>query len=167
MKLLYVFPEPLPLQRARGIQTVHTVAALAAQGADVTLAYVPSSEDPFTAYSVARPGNVRLLPESRSLPWPLTRTDTLVYRDVPDTGVITGEEWFQQDCHDTGACCATISSSICLRWGPFQPAAPPRSATRLRMLARGCISGRKRATARPGAALGPYLRCYFPVRFSL
>ncbi|HYT15731.1 MAG TPA: glycosyltransferase [Burkholderiales bacterium] len=26
------------------------------------------------------------------------RPDTLVYRDVPDTGVITGEAWFQQRC---------------------------------------------------------------------
>ena len=73
MKLLYVFPEPLPLTRARGIQTVHTVAALAAQGIDVTLAHVPSSGDPFAAYSVERPGNVSLLPVSRSLPWPLDR----------------------------------------------------------------------------------------------
>jgi len=73
VKLLYVFPEPLPLGRARGIQTVHTVAALAAQGIDVTLAYVPSSDDPFAAYSVVRPVNVRLLPVSRSLPWPLDR----------------------------------------------------------------------------------------------
>ena len=73
MKLLYVFPEPLPLERARGIQTVHTVAALAAQGIDVTLAHVPSNGDPFAAYSVARPDNVRLLPVSRGLPWPLAR----------------------------------------------------------------------------------------------
>jgi len=73
VKLLYVFPEPLPLARARGIQTVHTVAALAAQGIDVTLAHAPSSGDPFAAYSVARPSNVRLLSVSRSLPWPLAR----------------------------------------------------------------------------------------------
>jgi len=68
-----VFPEPLPLERARGIQTVHTVAALGLKGIDVTLAHVPSSGDPFTAYSVAQPGNVRLLPISRSLPWPFAR----------------------------------------------------------------------------------------------
>jgi glycosyltransferase involved in cell wall biosynthesis len=73
VKLLYVFPEPLPLERARGIQTVHSVAALAARGIDVTLAHVPSNGDPFAAYSVAMPGNVRLLPVSRSLPWPLAR----------------------------------------------------------------------------------------------
>jgi glycosyltransferase involved in cell wall biosynthesis len=58
---------------ARGIQTVHTVAALAAQGIDVTLAHVPGAGDPFAAYSVARPASVRLLPVSRSLPWPLAR----------------------------------------------------------------------------------------------
>jgi len=73
VQVLYVFPEPLPLGRARGIQTLHTVAALAAQGIDVTLAHVPSSGDPFAAYSVTRPGNVNLLPVSRSLPWPLHR----------------------------------------------------------------------------------------------
>ena len=73
MRLLYVFPEPLPLERARGVQTVHTVAALAAQGLDVTLAHVPSSSDPFAAYSVVKPDNVHLLPVSRSLPWPLER----------------------------------------------------------------------------------------------
>jgi glycosyltransferase involved in cell wall biosynthesis len=73
VKLVYVFPEPLPLERARGIQTVHTVAALAAQGIEVTLAHVPSSGDPFAAYSVAMPAKVRLLPVSRSLPWPFVR----------------------------------------------------------------------------------------------
>ena len=73
MRLLYAFPEPLPLERARGIQTVHTAAALSAQGIDVTLAHVPSSGDPFAAYSIVMPGNVRLLPVSRSLPWPFVR----------------------------------------------------------------------------------------------
>ncbi len=73
MRLLYVFPEPLPLARARGIQTVHTVAALAAQGVEVTLAHVPASSDPFATYSVAMPAKVRLLPVSRSLPWPFAR----------------------------------------------------------------------------------------------
>jgi len=73
VRLLYAFPEPLPLERARGIQTVHSVAALAAQGIEVTLAHVPSSGDPFAAYSVAMPGKVRLLPVSRSLPWPFAR----------------------------------------------------------------------------------------------
>lgn len=73
MRLLYAFPEPLPLERARGIQTVHTVAALAAQDIEVTLAHVLSSGDPFAAYSVVMPDKVRLLPVSRSLPWPFVR----------------------------------------------------------------------------------------------
>lgn len=96
MKVLYVFPEPLPLGRARGIQTVHTVAALAAQGIDVTLAHVPSSGDPFAAYSVTRPGNVTLLPVSRSLPWPLGRVHSngffaarlLKHIDTAETGAV-------------------------------------------------------------------------------
>jgi glycosyltransferase involved in cell wall biosynthesis len=52
---------------------VHTVAALAAQGIEVMLAHVPSSGDPFAAYSVPMPAKVRLLPLSRSLPWPFVR----------------------------------------------------------------------------------------------
>jgi glycosyltransferase involved in cell wall biosynthesis len=96
VKVLYVFPEPLPLERARGIQTVHTVAALAAQGIDVTLAHVPSSGDPFAAYSVIRPRNVSLLQVSRSLPWPLGRVHSngffaarlLRHIDLAETGAV-------------------------------------------------------------------------------
>ena len=96
MKVLYVFPEPLPLERARGIQTVHSVAALAAQGIDVTLAHVPSSGDPFAAYSVTRPRNVSLLQVSRSLPWPLDRVHSngffaarlLKHIDLAETGAV-------------------------------------------------------------------------------
>jgi glycosyltransferase involved in cell wall biosynthesis len=72
-KLLYPFPEPLPLDRARGIQTVHTVRALAAQGVAVRLAYVPAGADPFTAYAVSRPAAVELVPLPYRLPWPLGR----------------------------------------------------------------------------------------------
>jgi glycosyltransferase involved in cell wall biosynthesis len=73
VKLVYPFPEPLPLDRARGIQTVNTVRAIAAQGIDVVLAYVPAGADPFAAYAVPRPGNVELAPVSHRLPWPLQR----------------------------------------------------------------------------------------------
>jgi glycosyltransferase involved in cell wall biosynthesis len=73
VKLLYVFPEPLPLDRARGIQSVHTVAAIARQGIAVVLAHVPAADDPFTGYAVERPSNVSLLPISHRLPWPLSR----------------------------------------------------------------------------------------------
>lgn len=74
MKLLYAFPEPLPLRRARGIQAVNSVAALAQAGVEIEFAYVPAgSENPFTHYALARPSQVHLAPLSRSLPWPLDR----------------------------------------------------------------------------------------------
>jgi glycosyltransferase involved in cell wall biosynthesis len=72
-KLLYAFPEPLPLERARGIQTVHTVRALAEQGIDVVLAHVPAGADPFASCGLAQPANVELLPVSHRLGWPLER----------------------------------------------------------------------------------------------
>lgn len=71
MRLLYVFPEPLPLERARGLQVAQTVRALAEQGVDVDLCYVPAAGDPFAACDIAKPENVTLAPLSRSLPWPL------------------------------------------------------------------------------------------------
>ncbi len=73
MNLLYAFPEPLPLPRARGIQAVHTVAALAEAGVQVQFSYVTAGEDPFVHYGLVRPDGVQLLPLSRSLPWPLER----------------------------------------------------------------------------------------------
>jgi len=75
VNLLYVFPEPLPLPRARGIQTVNTVAALARHGARVTLAHVPvaAAPDPFDAYGVPRDARIRDIPISRGWPWPLNR----------------------------------------------------------------------------------------------
>lgn len=74
MSILYLFPEPLPLQKARGIQVVNTVASLAAEGIHVYLAYVPvpSGPDPFAAYGLIRPDNVTLVPLSRGLPWPFS-----------------------------------------------------------------------------------------------
>ena len=70
LHLLYPFPEPLPLQKARAIQVVQTVAALGHAGVRVTLAFVPvaGQPDPFVAYGVSRPSNVVLCPLSRSLP---------------------------------------------------------------------------------------------------
>jgi len=73
VKLLYAFPEPLPLDRARGIQAVHTVAALAEQGIRVVLAHVPTGIDPFVAYAVPNPIGVELAPISYRLSWPLGR----------------------------------------------------------------------------------------------
>jgi glycosyltransferase involved in cell wall biosynthesis len=71
MRLLYAFPEPLPLPRARGLQVVQTVRALALQNIDVDLCYVPADGDPFSVSDIQKPENVVLTPLSRSLPWPL------------------------------------------------------------------------------------------------
>ena len=75
MEILYVFPEPLPLPRARGIQVTHTVAALAQAGITVHLAYVPTAgqPDPLAAYGIERPPGVELVPLSRGLPAPFSR----------------------------------------------------------------------------------------------
>ncbi len=74
MPLLYAFPEPLPLDRARGVQVAHVVADLAQLGVPVELAYVPSpSLHPLAYYGLAVPASLTLTPLSRSLPWPLQR----------------------------------------------------------------------------------------------
>ena len=77
MQLIYAFPEPLPLERARGLQAVNTVAALARAGAQVRLAFAPVAGpggpvDPFAHYGVPCPLGVELIPVARSLPWPLS-----------------------------------------------------------------------------------------------
>jgi glycosyltransferase involved in cell wall biosynthesis len=74
MEILYLFPEPLPLPRARGVQVINTVAALARQGVRVALAYVPAADgdNPFTAYGLTPPPAVELVPLSRGLPFPFT-----------------------------------------------------------------------------------------------
>jgi glycosyltransferase involved in cell wall biosynthesis len=73
LNLLYAFPEPLPLARARGIQAVNTVAALARIGNQIDFSYVPVGVDPFPYYGIDQPDNVAMVPLSRSLPWPLVR----------------------------------------------------------------------------------------------
>lgn len=90
MEILYVFPEPLPLPRARGIQVAHTVAALASQGIGVHLAYVPSHDgaDPLTGYGVNDPGGVERVPLSRGLPAPFSwlplHSNRLFFRRLRD-----------------------------------------------------------------------------------
>jgi glycosyltransferase involved in cell wall biosynthesis len=85
MRILYLFPEPLPLPRARGIQVVNTVAALAKTGLHMQLAYVPVREerDPFVAYGLAPAHSVERVPLTRSLPTPFTwlplRSNRLFY----------------------------------------------------------------------------------------
>jgi glycosyltransferase involved in cell wall biosynthesis len=75
MHLLYVFPEPLPLPRARGVQVAHFVHALANVGVRVTLASVPvaNSDHPFRSIGKDLPANLALLPLQRRLPGPLSR----------------------------------------------------------------------------------------------
>lgn len=68
IRMLYVFPEPLPLPRARGLQVAHFVRALALLGVHITLAYVPGEGGhPFTPIGREVPENVTLLPFSRQL----------------------------------------------------------------------------------------------------
>lgn len=69
LHILYVFPEPLPLNRARGVQVAHFVNALAEEGTKVTLAYVPATMGhPFSPLGIDVPQGVTLLPLSRQLP---------------------------------------------------------------------------------------------------
>jgi glycosyltransferase involved in cell wall biosynthesis len=74
-RLLYVFPEPFPLRKARAVQVANTVSALAETSLAVDLAYVPvlGVDDPFEVYGLACPKNVRLVPLSRGLPPPFSR----------------------------------------------------------------------------------------------
>jgi glycosyltransferase involved in cell wall biosynthesis len=73
MKLIYAFPEPLPIARARGLQAASTVAALARLGVEVDLYHVPGAQHPLGHYGIETPPGLRPLPLSRSLPWPLHR----------------------------------------------------------------------------------------------
>jgi glycosyltransferase involved in cell wall biosynthesis len=73
--LLYVFPEPLPLPRARGVQVAHFVHALAEIGVHVSLASVPvaGSAHPFQSIGKDLPAGISLLPLHRGLPPPLSK----------------------------------------------------------------------------------------------
>lgn len=71
MHIVYAFPEPLPLPRARGVQVVNAITSLAEQDVKITLAYCATDEDPFAYYGVAKHPNIELVALSRGLPWPL------------------------------------------------------------------------------------------------
>jgi glycosyltransferase involved in cell wall biosynthesis len=67
VKLIYAFPEPLPLARARGIQAAHTVVELAKQGIGVELYHVPAGAHPIRHYGMEPPPNLHVHRVSRSL----------------------------------------------------------------------------------------------------
>ena len=69
MEILYAFPEPFPISRARGVQVAHFICALASQGVTVYFAYVPADDaiDPFSSYGLKKPDTVRFIPLSRNL----------------------------------------------------------------------------------------------------
>ncbi|MDO8931830.1 MAG: glycosyltransferase family 4 protein [Rhodocyclaceae bacterium] len=74
MRLLYAFPEPLPLPRARGVQVAHAVASLVAAGIDVDLAYVPvAGQSPLVPAGITAADGLGLVPLSRGWPSPLDR----------------------------------------------------------------------------------------------
>lgn len=74
MRLLYAFPEPLPLPRARGVQVAHAVGSLVASGIVIDLAYVPvAGLAPLAPAGAALAGSPRLVPLSRGWPAPLDR----------------------------------------------------------------------------------------------
>lgn len=76
MKLTYVFPESLPLPRARGIQVAHTIACLAELGVSVELLHAPGDGDPFGACGLTQPGRVKATQVKRNLVWPLQRVQS-------------------------------------------------------------------------------------------
>ena len=100
MNILYVFPEPLPLPRARGIQVAHTVAALAQDAVTVSLAYVPSENkaNPLAAYGVEPPRGLELVPFSRGLPAPFSwlpvHSNRLFFRRL--------RRWLKQESRERG-----------------------------------------------------------------
>lgn len=74
LKLLYGFPEPLPLPRARGVQVTFSITSLANAGVFVGFAYVPvDGQSPLSSSNSASTSCVHLFPISRSWPAPLDR----------------------------------------------------------------------------------------------
>lgn len=72
MRLLYAFPEPLPLPRARGVQVANAVCSLSAAGVSVALAFVPvEGESPLAPAGMCEACDVHLVPLSRGWPAPL------------------------------------------------------------------------------------------------
>lgn len=67
IRILYAFPESLPLPHARGIQIAHTLASLLDEDCSVSLAYVSEDpeQDPLSFYGLHPKRSLDLIPLSR------------------------------------------------------------------------------------------------------
>lgn len=75
IKILYAFPEPLPLPKARGIQVAWTVDSLCSIGVHVALAYV-STDNAHPLLPLGKsdyPENLKLVPTRHHWPFPFHR----------------------------------------------------------------------------------------------
>ena len=70
MRILYAFPEALPIAKARSLQVIRTAKAIANSGIDVVLMHEKGEADPFSYYGQIRPDNLSAVLISRSMPWP-------------------------------------------------------------------------------------------------
>ena len=96
MKLLYAFPEPLPLPRARGLQVAHAVSCLTSAGVVVELAHVPAKgRSPFDPLGCASAAGVDTIPLSRSWPAPLDRIPP--FRSLHSTRFFASRLWREVD----------------------------------------------------------------------
>ena len=75
MRLLYAFPEPLPLPKARGIQVAWMIDALCAAGVEVSLAHVPVAHThPLSPLKKPlAPSNLQIVSVVRHWPFPFGR----------------------------------------------------------------------------------------------
>jgi len=96
VKLLYAFPEPLPLPRARGLQVAHAVSCLTSAGVVVELAHVPAKgRSPFDPLGCASAAGVDTIPLSRSWPAPLDRIPP--FRSLHSTRFFASRLWREVD----------------------------------------------------------------------
>ncbi len=73
LNILYAFSEPLPINKARGIQVVNATSQLAKHAKKLTLAYVPVDQlDPYTEYNIDAK-DIHRLAISNSWPKPFQR----------------------------------------------------------------------------------------------
>lgn len=70
MRILFAFPEPLPIAKARSLQVVRTASAIAESGIEVVLMHEQGEADPFSFYGHGRPDKLSEVLVSRAMPWP-------------------------------------------------------------------------------------------------